>query len=224
MENEPEEHPNPDEALSDLQKRVIAKIAEYFASGKEVYYLSQLGGDLGTDLDEIKEHSEGLEQFLTDLDGYYVSSTGEKGNVKFVAKTPDAIPPPSTPQQSRFLPAVWKAFHADLDEGLVRFYNPDTRRYEDVSAGDAGSRTGSHQIDKSYVDEVADAQDDTVAAEIIKKWVMNNKLNLADYVVGPGARRATGQSVLHSLVSVLSQEQLRRVNLPGDIIERLLRS
>jgi hypothetical protein len=223
--NEPDDQAAPNGELSDLQQRVINKIEAYFDTGNQTYYLSRLGGDLGEILNEVKSQSDGLEEFIHGLNQYYVGTTGEKNNIKFVAKSPDATPSQSPTKPMRFLPALWKAFHAPLEDEKTRYYDRKTNRYLDVSDDIIEPDTGQIRIDNEILEKAKDANDDDAGANIIKGWLIENNLDPADFRYIMDYHGAiSGKSVLHSFVGALSQEQLRRINLPGDVIEKLLRS
>jgi hypothetical protein len=134
-----------------------------------------------------------------------------------------------------FIPnVIWLAFSRPLAEGYARYISTEQKlSYRDIKdKNGAESKIAGIKINKDLI--IIDADNDqTKHDELIKnveQWILENlsevrKEGLAERPISTSASLSLGKdSVLHRMIASLTTEDLARISLPMDIVEKLLRS
>jgi len=127
---------------------------------------------------------------------------------------------------------IWLAFSRPLAEGFARYISKEPKlSYRDIKVG-AASKIAEIKINKDLL--VIDADSDKVKHdELVKnvdQWILENLSEVrkdvsAERVIPTLASLPVGKdSVLHRMLASLTTEDLARISLPMDIVEKLLKS
>lgn len=143
------------------------------------------------------------------------------------ATTTDVLPGVAT--QSSRLPriaaGIWAGFVRPIPAGMQRQLVLDALEVEDVptmvDAGGALLIRPEEVIPRRPDESVQDHANRVFAS--IKSWLARNSVDL-DKILAKSAYRKPAQSMLEQLLVALTPEQRKRVDLPLDIVETLLRS
>lgn len=208
--------------------RIRSRIEEYFARslamGESRYYLSQLGSQLAGDR-TILEALTGkkLVSFVRDELGYEIGEEGVHRNILF-AKLGDSGAGPSMPATSipRYASRFWAAFRVPLDDGEAhRFINLETMAFaserDEVASGPGEVR----EIDPKFVFQGDGSAAPRVIAECIEQWLAEQQLDPSPFLIHRKNVRREQKSLLDAMIAALSGEQLKRVNLPLDVVKAL---
>jgi hypothetical protein len=163
-----------------------------------------------------------LGQFLANTFEFTIEHSGVHKNVLYIRRSDSgtgSLPIPTPRYKKRF----WTAFATSLEGAERRLINLATLKFgsdhEDVGEGGGDVRS----IDPKYI--TADGEYVT-SSEIlgrIKEWLAEQHLEQERFTVA--TRNATkandARSLLDALMNSLSGEQLKRINLPLDVIKIL---
>jgi hypothetical protein len=208
--------------IARIKDRIDAFISEHFARGEQVYYLSKLGIQLGSDrLDLEKLTGVKLGTFVRNNFDYHMDAEGQHKNVLVLRSKglPDGT---SSSRHSvpRYAPRFWAAFAVPLAQGEHRFINLSTLAFGPVGPS-AGSNADIREIEPQFIapmDASGSASDTTVR---IAEWLDQQKLEPERFIAKPRHTGRDGGTALEFLLNTLDGDQLRRVSLPLDIVKTL---
>ncbi len=127
------------------------------------------------------------------------------------------------PEEQRFHPAFWAAFLKPLDSSAKRFLWRDPTRFRDVvGEGAVPDRDQAIEIHRKYI--IEDAEPEAVRARI-QQWQEANDTEVAPFLARPGKRDEglPADDILGRMLEVLEVEDLRRLSMPMDIVNKLRR-
>ncbi|UHD45544.1 hypothetical protein LUX29_21570 [Aureimonas altamirensis] len=221
--------------LQEIRDRILALAEIRRRAGVSAYYLSQLGGDLDdTDRAAIESLTgKKLIDFVRDELNFRLAKRGTAYFIHFE----DAVPP--VKKRPRYRIEVWDAFVSPLAKGFKRTIDNGSVRFEDVPVGSPVG--GRHVIPRSSIlqsgeDIVAD-----VVSSRIGQWLVDTEQDPQSYLAFPekpskplewdkhthsGRTAEIGkQAEIHTLwdliISSLSAEDIKRINMPVDVVEKL---
>lgn len=216
-----------DNDVARIQQRISDLIAEKFKES-EVYYLSQLGAQLGADRKYLEKLTEKkFAMFLRETFPFEIGKTGEHQNVLFL-KNPNPVTRSPTVAASnatgkaapRFIPRFWAAFAIPL--------RADEDRHIDLDTCDFGSKETMfahgkdiRRIDPSFIAPQEASGSATETVERIYRWLETEGLDAKRFELQPRRTRNGADSLLQHLLSALDRDQLKRVNLPLDVVKSL---
>ena len=122
----------------------------------------------------------------------------------------------------RFHPAFWAAFRVPLEEGCRRFMTAvPPLRFEDVASTES-MRVGFVEVERQYVANAgADAAD---VGQRIAEWLAANGLSRESYLAPKQpSDRLPPNDLLGRLLAALDPDDLRRMDIPLDIVAKLRR-
>ena len=126
----------------------------------------------------------------------------------------------------RFHPVFWQAFRKPLDARLRRFLTlSDWVQVLDVAENEP-EPANALEVDRKFIADQPDTKDEEVYNNI-ESWANYHGRQPIHFSHGAvsrrykGAKRSRTGSVLDRLLNVLGQDDLRRMNLPMDIVRKL---
>lgn len=210
------------EEVERIKARITALVNDRFSSGSEMYYLSQLGTDLGADRATLERLSHRkLRQFVEEAFSFAIKVTGQNQNVFYIAR--DATATPASEFPMRYNRRFWLAFAVSLMEDDRRFLNLDNQRFgpEEASLLEVGGDV--REIVADYLRKSGEPGDSQSIAGNIRRWLSDQELDPAPFLLTQKQRAAFSaqRSALDVLLESLDNDQLKRVNLPLDIVQAL---
>lgn len=217
-------NPAPDQAeeVERIKTRITALVNDRFSRGSEMYYLSQLGTDLGADRGALERLSHGkLREFVEEALTFTIKATGQNQNIFYIARDATATSASETPP--RYNRSFWSAFAVSLMEDSRRFLNLDTQRFgpDEPSLRKVGGDV--REIVADYLRKSGEPGDSQSIAGNIRRWLSDQELDPAPFLLTQKQRAAFSaqRSALDVLLESLDNDQLKRVNLPLDIVQAL---
>jgi DNA primase len=209
------------EEVARIRERIDALITAHFGKGAPCYYLSQLGNELGEDRKLLEKLTRmKVSQFVAKEFGFEIGRTGTHQNVLYlVAPGGGAEPPPVA--APRYNSRFWTAFAVPLPEGERRYI--ELAEFEFGTDAEALAASGGEvrEITADFLTKVDQPRTPAQIAERITAWLETQKLDVADFLLQKRRRAREGNSLLDRLLSALDKEQLKRTNLPLDVIRSL---
>lgn len=210
------------EEVERIKARITALVNDRFSRGSEMYYLSQLGTDLGADRRALERLSHRkLRQFVEEALTFTIKVTGQNQNVFYIARDATTTSASETPR--RYNRSFWLAFAVSLMEDNRRFLNLDTQRFgpDEASLRKVGGDV--REIVADYLRQPGEPGDPQSIAEKISRWLSDQELDPAPFLLTQKQRAAFSaqRSALDMLLESLDNDQLKRVNLPLDIVQAL---
>lgn len=204
-----------------IRSRVEALIKDHFATGKSTYYLSQLGNDLGEDDRKQLErltHTK-ISQFVASTFDYEIGRSGQHQNILYlIASGGTAMSSEATPRyDSRF----WAAFREPLQEGERRFIDIETLEFRADAAQATTQTERVREIDAQFLPKKTDIPTADEILKRIEQWLSAQRLDKTPFMLKRRKQHSKHESLLTILVNALDKDQLRRVNLPLDVIQAL---
>lgn len=211
---------------SEIRQRLIGLIEAKREAGVPIYYVSQIGSDLGVDTRTIEALTgQKLGDFIRDELGFKIGRHGSTGNALFVYFG-DRVPVPT--KRTRFTKAFWDAFTTSTDQ--PRFLN--IRTLEFGAAEDL--LRGTEDYAEIGLEFLPGAGDDEGAADLtslrIGRWLDATGLDASLFADERGHSRDNlgtrgtklkgkrqGETLLERLVSALSAEERKGLSLPLDV-------
>lgn len=238
--------------LTPLQRDIVEVIVENWTRTSTVLPLARLGQMLGARGYNVRVELAGrkLAEVIRDdlssqirlvdhptiglLLGAVPADAQIDGDIaKYFQKPQSTVGTPASYQPPRFHRGVWLAFTREIGAGYVRTLALDPKpQFRDVGK-DAADASGKYCIDAS--DIVAEASG-PASAEVIAKvaqsitdWAGRNRIPIESllhrsYVDAPGthpASRLQG-NLLEQVLRALSDEELKTVQLPLNVVKKLL--
>ena len=202
-----------------IKERIDTLIKQKLAERK-ICYLAQLGTQLGDDRLRLEKLTGSkLAQFVRDNFAYEIRSGGQHKNVLFIGDpgTPVRESPVAPP---RYVPRFWAAFAVPLRENEDQFIDLETFEFGPKDALVVQGRN-ARPIAPEYVAPPEATGSAPETAERIARWLDAQGLDGERFRMRPRESRSGGESLLDQILSVLDRDQLRRINLPLDVIKSL---
>jgi hypothetical protein len=211
--------------LARIKSRIESLVEQRFARGAELYYLSQLGNDLGTDRQRVEQLTgQKLADFIQKEFNFETGRTGQHQNILFIVRPNHLISEveAAKPGLPRYRSRFWAAFAVPLPEGQRRFIHIPTLGFGPEESFLGGTETDVREIGPEYVTQSGETRAAFQIADCIERWLQTQQLDRAPFLAQP--RHALGDalpSLLEQLLNALDGEQLKRISLPLDIIRTL---
>ena len=223
---------------TELADRIVRWVEEYWTEHEKPLLLSQLGGlENGEIATLTKQESGSLKAYLREHleDRVRVIQHSSKfaviGAIPAQAKIAEDISDdelihrtssPLTKHVAHYLPSVWRAFRKPIEDSKRRYLSVKAP-FHFVDGTEEGKPEGLVEVDREFV---AETNSDPIEIERkILSWVEGNKLEISLF---QSKRRLSGQQLpandlLSKLLVSLSEEDLRRISMPLDIVRKLRR-
>ena len=231
-----------------LNKKILDHVGKAWSEGKTPLLLSRLGAR------EDGEIARAARGYASSLSEYLKQELADEVRVVNHSATPvvvAAVPRSSETESihdfdpllekslrradaegkpNRFHQVFWLAFRKPLKPGKRRFVIPSDRlEFLDVSEDDASPGNGV-EIDREFIaTEVGDVLHEDTYSRIVE-WGKKNSVSLDQFFHSAVAKRykrhlrERGISLLDQIFEVLDPEDLRRMNLPMDVVRKLART
>ena len=223
---------------SPLDRLIVTAVREHWNQLGKPILLSQLGSRVPREEStRIKEKFDNLASYLRRELSDHIAVLQSKENPTIIG----AIPANAVDDESlhadillsrsvrrpgtafpRFHPAFWAAFIKDLE--------PEAHRYVFIGPPPRFRDLGSDEEPEDTIEIARDyivGTDDDVAAvhESINKWIRANQLNEEAFLAESTsiAEDLPSDDLLGRLVGSLTQEELKRMSIPLDIVSKLRR-
>lgn len=207
----------------DLGELVSEKIRETFESGREVYFLSRLGADLGKPVLQRIEKITGrrLAEFLRAHTAYKPQPSATDEKVFFVRPLEaEGAEPVRTGHGTRYVLSFWTAFFKPSEETERRFINVLDGTFRSEVDGQVEDEEKYIEIDSDLMPGPDEPDRDDTSLRI-STWLIRHKLPNARFERSARKARKSRQNLLDEILAALSAEQQRRVVLPLDIVAAL---
>lgn len=226
-------------ALPDFKTHVRELVESYFRDKGQGLLLSRLGQTLrsrGVDLQAAlagRKLSDAIEQELGDAIALTVSlvdpkivSAVPKGKQPAVAPA-EAAPAPPQPSIPRISPTVWAAFTKPLEDGHVRTLELSPPSFSNVAEAQGVVLPRSIQP-QDLTQRIAGTSKYDYEQEVFTKisaWIKTHGVDLREITADTVSMRhsSSKKSLFDQLFERLSDDQRKRVSLPIDVVETLLR-
>lgn len=217
-----------DAKLSAIKARILALVEIRRRAGVSAYHLAQLGGDLGEDDRAIIESATGkkLVDFLRDEFEFKLAKRGTAYFIHFEEAVPQVRKRP------RYRREVWDAFVSPLAHGLKRVIEPTTLVFVDVPI--------EEKVGKGLIIPMAAIvlEGEEIVADVvssrISQWISETAQDAQAFVAFPDTSKpfeldrrvrslngARKQNLWDRLVFELSADELKRINVPADVVQKL---
>ena len=214
------ETPDVEPEIARIKSRISALIEEQL-DRKGIYYLAQLGAQLGDDRVQLEKITRTkIGQFVRDNFDYEIGTTGQYNNVLFVKRPgSDAEATPSA-NVVRYSPRFWAAFAVPLRPDEERVIDLDSCEFGDRKSFDPSSGE-IRPIAPEFIAPKGASGSAADTAARITKWLETEALDSERFIMRPRRSRSVDGNLLNHLLSALDRDQLRRVALPLDVIKAL---
>lgn len=206
-----------------IRSRIERLVSERFAEGKSVYYLSQLGIDLNEDRKILERLSKmKLADFVKTKFDFELGQTGTHKNVLYIRNP--AMPESTTPAHvPRFNNRFWAAFARPLSGATSRFINLSNFDFGPDQNEIARNGGETREVNKKYITEGGRYSTPNEIYSRIKEWLAEQKILEAQFISDRGRSSYSehGETFLDVLLNTLTGDQLKRVNLPLDVVKAL---
>ncbi|HEY4370990.1 MAG TPA: hypothetical protein VGN52_03550 [Burkholderiales bacterium] len=226
-----------EQALEALKTHIKTKVDESWASGR-VLLLAELGKSIKDGAPELTQALQGrkLSDFIASQMQAIVKIARPSSTSKAVGIVPvnavvgDNIGQffSSRSEPIRFQKAIWMAFSKEIAPGTKRLVTFDpSLTYIDVPANE---ESAGSEITSALIPPVGDPKHirDAKIGENIRQWATGVGIGLEKIVqkgVGMLSQPSdNSRSVFSALMATLSHDEQRRLSLPLDIVEKLLKS
>jgi hypothetical protein len=211
--------------LARIRLRIESLVNKHFATGADIYYLSQLGNDLGSDrlLLEKLTHQK-LSEFIQKEFNFKICITGEHQNVLYMVRPGHSISeiPTPKPGTTRYASRFWAAFSIPLTEGEHRFIDIHTLAFGSDESSLKGTGTDIREIRPEFIVPHGTYGSATEIADRIERWLDEQQLDRFPFLAQRSqSARDARPSLLDQLLDALDGGQLKRISLPLDIIRTL---
>ena len=218
-----------------LDKRIVDLIEQYWMEEKRPLLLSQLGsrdggevarraksmmGSLGVYLRARLSAKVNILQHSTKptVVGAVPADAGvtEADTDKFLDRT---IEPRKTDR--RYNAAFWAAFRKPLDPSFRRYLRVDQPHHFRDTDDEGIVGPGYTEIERSFI--ASAGADDATVEESIRGWLEAKGMEAQVFYQVGGETTLPHDDLLGRLLSVLDAEDLRRMTIPLDIVQKLRR-
>ncbi|MFM0029708.1 hypothetical protein PQR70_26070 [Paraburkholderia madseniana] len=239
------------EKLDALKKDVVELVTEHWQAHGKAYLLAGLGKALiarGFDLQatlagrklrayistELKDRLKVLSPRSNPLKvGAVPAGADLSGGVDILFTSPSK-PAESDGHVPSFVPAFWAAFTRPIPTGRIRTLSLAPKiQFQEVSEAAANS-SGKKTVSPEFVvspGSLSNGEYRTAVYSNIRRWLTDNDIELTAVLAGSSAAgsmaaegRVASGSLLEQMMAVLTDEELRRVSLPLDIVARLAKA
>ncbi len=224
--------------LSDFDQEIVDLVRQHWDDTHLPFLLSQLGNRKdGKIAKEVKEKADGLAAYLRQELADHIDVVRHSINHPLIGAIPaDANIPDcnvdvlfnkigdrSKESPTRFHSAVWTAFRKPLRDDMKRRYiSVQTPfRFQDIES--EAPPDGSVEIDRNSIlgfdAEAVEVQ------ESIQKWLAAKKIDQSRFLATPSKIDKTqlSDNLLARLLEALGPEELRRISMPLDVVDKLRR-
>lgn len=230
-----------------LKQEIVELVTEHWHTHQKVYLLSNLGQTLmrrGFDLQAILAGRKFMNYISTELKDKIIVFPSPNNplkigvvpaNVEVTESTEAIFSPPDNrhggdPKIPTFAPAFWAAFTRPIPTGRVRTLSLSPKiQFQEVSET-AATQSGKRTVSSDFIvsAETSDSGDYRKRVyENIQRWLVENTIDESAVLARSSTtERATTEertrsSLLEHLLSTLTDEEMRRISLPLDIVARL---
>jgi hypothetical protein len=158
-------------------------------------------------------------------DSYQLEISGQHKNIYAIVLSEANLPAvrfldKSTPP--RYNRRFWAAFGIPLGNDERRYLNVETMEFgsDKEALGDASADI--REIGPDFINKERERLDPQLVAENVEKWLSQESLEPSRFTVGSKHANRAPRSVLDAMFLTLSQDDLRRITLPLDIVRKLL--
>lgn len=222
--------------IQEISRQIVAECERHFRETHKALLTSALGLHLGkAALREIRESTgRGLLDFLrNDLTGSVrILRSGVHRNIFGIVPAGAQLDGPDDRYfrfedpghkatiSPRYIPAVWAAFAKRLDPGVVRCIDPDDGfRWQEKIGEECAPNflpISHHMVPPE------DTQDrEKRIIEAIENWAYANQIPVTDMIL---QSQRLHENLLQRVIDCLAPGELSRLEIPGDIIAKLLRT
>ncbi|NII74838.1 hypothetical protein FHW84_003434 [Dyella sp. SG562] len=231
----------------DVRQKILSIVSLHWETNGAPLLLSRLGQLLrtgGVDLTATFGSTKMVDALRLELDENLIVKTlpenptivvvaprnaGAAANVAIQAL--DQSPPKNddSPAIPRYNKAIWAAFSWPIKPGQVRTVSLEPVAFKDVDANLAIS-AATKKISPALVVTRTANQDpkehQRLVAQAITKWAKDSGVAESELLASNIAKKSAnaGDSLLSRMIEALSPDQLQRVALPLDVVDRLLKS
>lgn len=239
-------NPEIDSALSELKKIIIDLINDAYITNKTGVFLSQIGLLITKNPDFKKTMKEKkLADFIeTELSSdVQIISPPESPKLKIalpkhvrVDNSNNFVPVrdqnSGLDSMPRYNKSFWAAFSHPLADGCHRYIKFDPEIYFEDNASVASLSSEYKKIPPEFIiswsqgPEESPAQISKRIAESINRWLAENHVDIDLVKVKSGEKKSLvsqNDSLLDQLISALDEADLKRIQIPLDIIVKLQR-
>ena len=214
-----------DEEISRVKERIASLAEQHFETGANIYYLSQLGNELGADRPLLERLTHGkLSEFVRDQFEFEIGRTGVHSNVLYlvrpgVTSSEAQISKPLPPRYNR---RFWAAFTVPLADGESRFFGLQSFTFGPDKEALKKLETEILEIQKEYVAPHNGSRSPAEIAGQIARWLNVHGLDPDQFLARHRHPSSdVDSSLLDQILNALDGEQLKRVSVPLDIIRTL---
>ena len=221
---------------SELDGRLVELVNQWWTTHSRPLLLSQLGEyDDGQLTTAIKGKARGLAAYIRNRLGDQVDVIRHEEKPQLVGAIPVGVDVAELgganalleetgrrPSGSvRYDRAFWAAFRKPLDDSKSRYMSLNTPvHFQDVPLGESRPE-GFTEVDRSYV---VDTEDAVQVQEKIDEWLAANSLDSTAFEVSKRQEsKPLPANLLGRLLDALDSDQLARINMPLDVVDRLRR-
>ena len=221
---------------AELSTRIVQLVEEHWNEHKSPLLLSNLGNsDYGAIGRQAKDRSGTLKAYLQAALSDRVKIVQHSSRFAVIGALPagteldddvnvDDLFPAANAQDrhspARYHRAIWTAFGLPLTKDKGRYVSADGPvRFVDVTAGSAPE--GFVQVDGELIDS-ADGDPKSIEGRILE-WVADNDLDISRFQIKTQGRdpRIPSSDLLSQVLDALELEDLQRISMPLDIVQRL---
>lgn len=226
---------------ADFANQVRGLVESHFGETGQGLLLSRLGQTLrsrGIDLPAVLAGRK-LSKFIEDELGDAVTLSASLADPKIVSAVPVGRQPPvnikvkasvaePTPSIPRISPTVWAAFTKPIPDGHLRTLELSPPSFSDVPQAQASALSqtiSAEETTQRVPGDSKSAYEQRVFVHI-KAWLEKHGVALKEITAdGVSMRHAhSKKSLFNQILDRLNDDQRRRVSLPLDVIEALLRA
>lgn len=232
--------------VEDVKSQIRSAVNEWWSTHKKAYLLSALGIRLGPMNNWIRAH-QGMrirdfvvEHMYDELElipnpehpsiyGIVPKAAHLSGSSNELFDT-QAQPRHMATRRPSYHPEFWSAFRLPLQEGKRRFILQTEEGCRVVEQDeDVHPPASGVEIDRKWIIERGVTYSPRDIYNAIDGWSKENNIDITKFTLAglddPAASRLRiSHSLLDRLLSTLSEDDLRRLTLPGDLIKKLARS
>ena len=233
----PEEEVTKESTLAEIDDRLVTLVVKWWEDHNKPVLLSQLGTrEEGKLASSAREVSGGLADYIRSRLAQRIRVIQHDVMRELVGAVPadvnldkcggaNALLERTRSQISgttRYHRALWAAFRMPLEDSSKRYICQNAPiHFEDIPPGQQ-PRDGYVEIDRSFVANTLDAPQ---VQEKIEDWLAANDVDPAAFHISKGHQRQSlpANNLLDRLLVALDPDELRRITMPLDIVEKFRR-
>ena len=222
---------------TELDERLVELVNQWWTTHHRPLLLSQIGGyDNGKLAAAVKARGRSLAAYIRNRLSDQVDVVRHDEKPQLVGAIPagedmaklgganalleQTMRPPSG--SVRFHRAFWAAFRQPLDESKGRYVSLNAPiHFQDIPLGEPRP-DDFLEVDRTYI---VDTEDDVHVQGKIENWLAINSLDSAIFEVSKAqtSKSSPANDLLGRLLDTLDPDQLARVSMPLDVVDRLRR-